>query len=90
VEAPSEPIDDQSVERYEMLRDHALDGAESGWRLGLALLQRSGMAAWARASQSIDTRAPLRPTRAAAQPDADGDAIVAVLTAMALACVGDR
>jgi hypothetical protein len=78
----------KSVERYEMLRGHALDGAESGWRLGLALLQRSGMAAWARASRSIDTRAPLRPARAAAEPD--GDAIVAVLTAMALACVGDR
>jgi len=72
-----------------MLRGHALGGAESGWRLGLALLQRSGMAAWARASQSVDTRA-LRPNQATVEPVADGDAIVDVLSAMALACVGGR
>jgi hypothetical protein len=37
------------VERYEQLRSRALDGEPSGFRLGLALLERRGVAAWAHA-----------------------------------------
>ena len=40
------------VERYEQLRSRALDGEPSGFRLGLALLERRGVAAWARAWQA--------------------------------------
>ena len=41
--------DARGVERYEQLRSHALDGEPSGFRLGLALLERRGVAARSRA-----------------------------------------
>jgi hypothetical protein len=37
------------VERYEQLRTRALVGAPDGFRLGLAILERRGLAAWVRA-----------------------------------------
>ncbi len=77
------------VERYEQLRRHALGGEPSGWRLGLALLERRGVAAWARAWRSTPTAPPgARPTLEA--PPVGGDEIVGVLASMALACVAGR
>jgi hypothetical protein len=73
------------VERYEALRRHALGGAASGWRLGLAVLQRRGVAAWARAWQAAAASQPARP---AADIPLGGDELVAVLATMALACAG--
>jgi hypothetical protein len=80
-EPPGGPRD---VERYEQLRAQALHGDPSGWRLGLALLQRRGVVAWTRAWQTT-TPAPARPT--IATPAADSDQLVGVLASMALACV---
>ena len=57
------------VERYEQLRSRALDGEPSGFRLGLALLERRGMAAWARA---WDTTAPARGAPASETPTVPG------------------
>jgi hypothetical protein len=75
------------VERYEQLRRRALQGEASGWRLGLALLQRGGVAAWAKAWQPSVPVCPVRPPIAA---PVDGDGIVGVLATMALACLGAR
>lgn len=50
---------DRDVERYEQLRARALSGEPDGFRLGLALLQRRGLAAWARA---LNTTTPAAPT----------------------------
>lgn len=73
------------VERYEQLRRQALGGEAAGWRLGLALLQRRGMAAWAKASQAT---APIASARApTVAPVVEGDGVVGVLAAMALACL---
>jgi hypothetical protein len=72
------------VERYEQLRRGALAGAPGGSRLGLALLQRRGVSAWARAWQSTTMPAAVaRPVAA----EAGGEEIVGVLAAMALACI---
>jgi hypothetical protein len=72
------------VERYEELRRRALGGEAAGWRLGLALLQRRGVAAWARAWR---TTAPTTQARSPAAAPVDGDGVVGVLAAMALACL---
>lgn len=77
--------DGDDVERYEQLRRQALLGETSGWRLGLALLQRRGVAAWASACQST---APTAVSPPPAIPAAvEGDGVVGVLAAMALACL---
>jgi hypothetical protein len=75
---------DGHVERYERLRARALDGDGAGWQLGLALLRRQGVAAWARAwpTQPAAPR-PVRPV--AAVPASAGGEIVDVLASMALA-----
>ena len=75
--------DRDDVERYERLRSHALGGDPAG-RLGLALLQRRGVAAWMRAWPSTTPAAPARPALAAAPA---GEEIVGVLATMALACL---
>jgi hypothetical protein len=62
-----------------------LDGDAAGWRLGLALLQRRGVAAWAKAWQ---TTAPATPVRSPAAAPIDGDGVVGILATMALACLG--
>jgi len=75
------------VQRYEQLRSHALDGEPSGFRLGLALLERHGVAAWARAWGSIahpEPAARLQPATASAPV---GDALVGALANMACARV---
>jgi hypothetical protein len=74
----------RDVERYEQLRAHALEGDPSGWRLGLALLERRGVVAWSRAWQGT----AVQPARSAiATPATDSDELVGVLASMALACV---
>ena len=77
----------RDVERYEQLRAQALEGDLSGWRLGLALLERRGVVAWTRAWQTT-TPAPARP--AITTSAADNDQLVGVLASMALACVSGR
>jgi hypothetical protein len=75
------------IERYEQLRARALSGSPDGWRLGLAMLERRGMAAWARAWTASVPAAP-RPSRPVVEVPADASQIVSVLAAMALACAG--
>ena len=70
--------------RYEQLRARALGGDPGGWRLGLAVLEGRGVAAWTRAWQAV-APAPARP--AAAEPVAASDELVGALASMALACV---
>ena len=77
----------RDVERYEQLRAQALEGDPSGWRLGLALLERRGVVAWTRAWQTT-TPPPARLAIAASA--ADSDQLVGVLASMALACVSRR
>jgi hypothetical protein len=78
---------DDVVERYEQLRARALGGDSSGWRLGLAMLQRRGVVAWTRAWQA--TAAP--PVRVApVAPAAGSEQLVSALASMALACVSER
>jgi hypothetical protein len=76
------------VERYEQLRSRALGGEPSGFRLGLALLERRGVAAWARAWQG--TTAPREPHRVAVSvvelPAASSE-LVGALASLALARV---
>jgi hypothetical protein len=75
------------VERYERLRSNALGGEPGGFRLGLALLERRGVAAWARLWQST---APEPGARPVVEAPARGDEIVGVLATMALACLAAR
>jgi hypothetical protein len=72
------------IEGYEQLRRVALGGDASGWRLGLALLERRGVAAWTRAWGAVS---PPEPIPAPAVPLEGRDGIVAVLASMALACL---
>ena len=75
------------MERYEELRAHALGGEVSGWRLGLALLQGRGMAAWLEACR--DTTPVPSPSRSGPSAGAGaGDELVGVLATMALAALG--
>jgi hypothetical protein len=77
------------MERYEQLRRRALDGEPSGFRLGRALLERRGVAAWARAwggtAPAKPAPAPRAPTALA--PVGVGDELVGALASMALARV---
>jgi hypothetical protein len=77
----------EEVERYEALRRHALAGEASGWRLGLAVLERQGVAAWLRAWQSI---APTPLPRPSTDVVVGGDELVGALASMALACISGR
>jgi hypothetical protein len=71
------------VERYEELRRRALGGETDGWRLGLAVLERQGLAAWIHAWDAI---APA-PVPAGSTPAPAGcEQVVALLASMALAC----
>ena len=74
----------QEVERYENLRRHALVGEAAGWRLGLAVLERQGVAAWLRAWQNI---APTPLPRPATDVVVAGNELVGALASMALACI---
>jgi hypothetical protein len=79
----------EDVERYEQLRSRVLAGEPSGMGLGLALLERRGVAAWARAWQSTTPAPEARPVTApvAALPDGAGGELVGALASMALATV---
>ncbi len=43
--------DDGGIAGYEQLRRRALGGDSDGWRLGLAVLQQRGVAAWLQVQQ---------------------------------------
>jgi len=91
VEAGGELAGDGSgdVERYERLRACAL-GEPDGWRLGLALLERRGVAAWTRAWQTTVPVPPPRPAGPAVETPAGAGEIVGLLATMALACLAGR
>lgn len=77
--------DGGDVERYDALRRGALEGRPHGWRLGLALMQRRGLAGWLRAGRTL----PAQPVPAPATTGGVvGGELVGVLANMALACVG--
>jgi len=78
------------VERYEQLRRRALGGQPDGFRLGLAVLQRQGMAAWLRAWDDLGAVEPAPRPRppGAARTTMASDEVVAVLASMTLACAG--
>ena len=76
-DAPSESL----VERYEELRRRALGGEPDGWRLGLAVLQRQGVAAWIHAWDDI---APAAARRGSSPAPERCNELVAVLACMAL------
>lgn len=80
------------VERYEQLRRRVLGGQPDGFRLGLAVLQRQGMAAWLRAWDDLGAvEAPPKPRPAGdAATTVASDEVVAVLASMTLACAGAR
>lgn len=87
---PARPARQALVDRYEQLRRHALDGDGQGWRLGLALLHRRGLAGWVRAWDGLPCPPPAAgvvPTVAVAPGD---QPLVGVLASMALACVAGR
>jgi hypothetical protein len=72
-----------------------LAGGPDGWRLGLALLEHRGVAAWARAWHTTAPAADAPPARLAVEPPVESLAgaageIVGVLASMALACLAGR
>ncbi len=75
------------VDGYEQLRRRALCGDTDGWRLGLAVLQQRGVAAWLRVRQtSVPTVSPPTPARAGSPIAGNADAeLVGLLASMALA-----
>ena len=73
------------MERYEQLRGDAL-GGEGGWRLGLALLERRGVAAWAHAWPGVAPQ-PAPAAGPAALAVTGGEELVGALASMALACL---
>jgi hypothetical protein len=73
------------VERYEELRRRALGGEPDGWRLGLAVLQRQGVAAW---MQVWDGIAPAAGERGSSPPPEHCNELVSVLACMALGVAG--
>ena len=76
------------VDGYERLRARALCGDIDGWRLGLAVLQQRGVAAWLRVRQAatVPNVSPATPSRAGS-PSAGGvdGELVGLLASMALA-----
>jgi len=83
--------DSGQVERYELLRRRVLCGEPDGFRLGLAVLQRQGMAAWLKAWDGLDA---VETPRVSSPPDLDkslaSESVVAVLASMTLICAGVR
>ena len=75
------------VVRYEQLRSRALDGEPSGFRLGLALLERRGVAAWARAWQGTAAAREQRACGSVLELPAASGELVSALASMALARV---
>jgi len=77
------------VERYEQLRSVAIAGGPSGFRLGLALLERRGVVAWSRAWRATAAANDSQPASAASVVELppSGRELVGVLADMALARV---
>jgi hypothetical protein len=78
------------VERYELLRREALAGGASGFRLGLALLERRGVTVWARTCPppSASARTSSLPSsRPAVELPAAAEELVQALASLALARV---
>jgi hypothetical protein len=65
-------------------------GQPDGARLGLAVLRRAGVAAWMQACSSLcsPTSPPARANEPMPAAGGHADEVVAVLSAMALACTG--
>jgi hypothetical protein len=83
------PAGDVDIERYEQLRSHAICGEPSGFQLGLALLERRGLAAWARAWQgTAPAREPPRRGASVVELPTASSELVGALASMALALVG--
>ena len=79
----------RDVERYEQLRTRALAGAPDGFRLGLAMLERRGLAAWVRVITSSPPPVPTAHTRAnVIELPTDARQIVDALATIALAAAG--
>jgi hypothetical protein len=81
---------DGGVEDYERLRARALAGDAAGWRLGLAVLEARGVAAWLHVRRGVPAAAPTQPepVRSAAPLPAGAAAdLVRVLASMALHAV---
>lgn len=75
------------MDGYEQLRCRALTGDVDGWRLGLAVLQQRGVAAWLQVRQAPTATLPPPTPAQSALPAGDGvDAeLVGLLASMALA-----
>jgi hypothetical protein len=75
------------VDGYEQLRRRALSGDTDGWRLGLAVLQQRGVAAWLRVRQAaVPQISPPTPAPAGSPIAGNADAeLVGLLASMALA-----
>jgi hypothetical protein len=76
------------VDGYEQLRRRALRGDVDGWRLGLAVLQQRGVAAWLRVRQTATATVlpPPTPARVASAVGAGIDAeLVGLFASMVLA-----
>jgi hypothetical protein len=70
-----------AVDGYEQLRRRVLCGDVDGWRLGLAVLQQRGVAAWLRVRHTA-TAATLPPPPPARAASADGTGIGAELVGL--------
>jgi hypothetical protein len=74
-----------AVDGYEQLRRRAFSGDLGGWRLGPAVLQQRGVAAWLRVRQTTTAATP-PPARAASAVGTGIDAeLVGLLASMVLA-----
>ncbi|ODQ95235.1 hypothetical protein BST27_29990 [Mycobacterium intermedium] len=75
------------MDGYEQLRARALGGAADGWRMGLAVLQQRGVAAWLRLRQpTVPTVSAPTPVRVSPPVTGGAEAeLVGLLASMALA-----
>jgi hypothetical protein len=79
------------VEGYEQLRCRVLQGDGTGWRMGLAVLQHRGVAAWLRVCHGLSNVVRVERDRAVSAwpvPAGTADQLVGVLACMALGALG--
>lgn len=76
------------VERYEELRQGSLEGQGEGPRLGLAILLRQGVTAWARAWDGLAKEGPSVTSTSVARPLTLPQSVVSLLACMTLAASG--